>query len=663
MKRVAALIFILFAGSARGQVIRTDFVAQAPITLILKSGRTRAFYPAADTDAARGTALRTAAAAMTDDSALVIGAGTFDLGVNRIRDTQFPRRCLIDGAGRQNTIIKTQGTSALGVLWEPGDDNTIQDLQFWGSLTNGSAQLLVGNDSDTADAATGVVFRNVWFRADSDCFYCASATLALEAKSYGSIWQSMFDTVYPSGAAHTLEFNSDQIIGDTTGTGSNTGGTLRAVRGATGAITVNGGSISAKLTLGDFLSECYCVLGSGATIKINGVTLTETSTLGDGSALAVFCNSGTVTLDETAINTAITSGATGAGVSAGGGTINFISGRVTTVSGVGNHLSRTSGTLTVGPGVVWSTSSGTITRGASFGVTPGSLFLSLVDDATASAARDTLGASSGVFPASVGGTGISALGSGVATYLGDPSAVNFAAMQTGETGTGAPVLDTSPTFTTTAKFPSGTASVPGIAMSADADGSGTGLYRSATDEISISINGTQKYIFNGTRISASMYGDANGNALSSSFGALRLQQTYLWYGNGDDCRTTRGAAGVLTVEGASSAGGTLAFTKATRTQFTANQDNLALGSTPSYFQRLSSDAARDLTGIAAGIDGEIHLLVNVGSNNIVIKHDVTSTAANRFKNSTGADITLAANQAVDIIYDSTASRWLAFKRN
>jgi hypothetical protein len=45
-------------------------------------------------------------------------------------------------------------------------------------------------------------------------------------------------------------------------------------------------------------------------------------------------------------------------------------------------------------------------------------------------------------------TGISGLGTGVADFLATPSASNFAAAVTGETGTGAPVLGTSPTITT-----------------------------------------------------------------------------------------------------------------------------------------------------------------------------------------------------------------------
>ena len=48
-----------------------------------------------------------------------------------------------------------------------------------------------------------------------------------------------------------------------------------------------------------------------------------------------------------------------------------------------------------------------------------------------------------------GGTGITSFGSGVATWLGTPSSANLAAAVTDETGSGALVFGTAPTFTTT----------------------------------------------------------------------------------------------------------------------------------------------------------------------------------------------------------------------
>lgn len=52
----------------------------------------------------------------------------------------------------------------------------------------------------------------------------------------------------------------------------------------------------------------------------------------------------------------------------------------------------------------------------------------------------------GTLPASNGGTGITSLGSGVATWLGTPSSANLASAVTDETGSGALVFGTSPTI-------------------------------------------------------------------------------------------------------------------------------------------------------------------------------------------------------------------------
>jgi hypothetical protein len=54
----------------------------------------------------------------------------------------------------------------------------------------------------------------------------------------------------------------------------------------------------------------------------------------------------------------------------------------------------------------------------------------------------------GILPVANGGTGLSALGTDVATFLGTPTSANLASSVTGETGSGALVFGTSPSFTT-----------------------------------------------------------------------------------------------------------------------------------------------------------------------------------------------------------------------
>jgi len=54
----------------------------------------------------------------------------------------------------------------------------------------------------------------------------------------------------------------------------------------------------------------------------------------------------------------------------------------------------------------------------------------------------------GTLPVANGGTGITSFGAGVATFLGTPSSANLATAVTDETGSGALVFATSPTFVT-----------------------------------------------------------------------------------------------------------------------------------------------------------------------------------------------------------------------
>jgi len=97
----------------------------------------------------------------------------------------------------------------------------------------------------------------------------------------------------------------------------------------------------------------------------------------------------------------------------------------------------------------------------------------------------------------------------------------------------------------------------------------------------------------------------------------------------------------------------------TPAQITSNQDNYnPTGLSSASVLRLATDASRDITGIAGGSDGRVLLLFNVGSFNIVLKDDVTSTAANRFM--LNGDLTLAPDESAPLWYDSTSSRWRAF---
>ena len=74
---------------------------------------------------------------------------------------------------------------------------------------------------------------------------------------------------------------------------------------------------------------------------------------------------------------------------------------------------------------------------------------------------------------------------------------------------------------------------------------------------------------------------------------------------------------------------------------------------------LTASSAITITGLnASAIDGFSVLLVNVGSNNITLAHETTSTPANRFTSAYGANYVLyPAGGSATLVYHAASSRW------
>lgn len=146
----------------------------------------------------------------------------------------------------------------------------------------------------------------------------------------------------------------------------------------------------------------------------------------------------------------------------------------------------------------------------------------------------------GVLPVANGGTGLSSLGSGIATFLGTPSSANLASAVTDETGTGKLVFATSPSITTSLKDTNGNtwinqtaapSAVNYVTIADSATGSPPAISASGSDiniDFNIATKGTGVVKINGSQIGPTAFLNPykfsvyRNGALTDSNGAYAL---------------------------------------------------------------------------------------------------------------------------------------------
>lgn len=128
-------------------------------------------------------------------------------------------------------------------------------------------------------------------------------------------------------------------------------------------------------------------------------------------------------------------------------------------------------------------------------------------------------------------------------------------------------------------------------------------------------------------------------------------------GDGSAGAPTVSLPAALTLTGKTVTGGTFVGSITTPSQITSNQNdyNPASLSTTDVL-RISTDARRNITGLAAGASGKTLRVHNVGTFPAVFTYsDALSAAANRF----AFGMTLGGGQSMEIQYDATSSLWRA----
>jgi len=200
-----------------------------------------------------------------------------------------------------------------------------------------------------------------------------------------------------------------------------------------------------------------------------------------------------------------------------------------------------------------------------------------------------------------------ALGTNVPAWLAAPSSANLAAAITDETGSGALVFGTSPTFKTS------------LIVRNPADTFGYTLTPAA-----IAANRTLNLpLLTGTD---TLVTEAHAQPLSNkTFGSTNLT--------------------------------TLRLNKATTT-LTGTQTALSPGDVS--FLRVQGAGSLTIQGLVAGVDGQILLIKNAipGGSITMVHESVSASAANRYTDPSGADYAFSENATVALIYDATSQRWV-----
>lgn len=254
--------------------VQTQLSTKVPhglVYLVSDTGTFTAYNPGADTDAARGTALRTAAAAATAGTTILVGAGTYDF-----EDNVMALADNVDLTMDSNAIVtSTAPMGSEGPIIQPGGNSVISG----GTVICADPvefQACIGRDESVNTGKTGILIQRVRMIGNTDGFYFNDSEEVHEAILQDCIIETKWDACVAGGFGGTdpairIDLYNCRIV--VSGPFADVSRGMTSQSG--GIIRMFGGSI--QVTNGGTTTNACAETIDGGTIELYGVKMTASN--------------------------------------------------------------------------------------------------------------------------------------------------------------------------------------------------------------------------------------------------------------------------------------------------------------------------------------------------------------------------------------------------